>query len=203
MPDDDNLFDKGDFEALRTQTNVYKMKLAKFERQQEPFGGLVSCNQATIDLYIFTLIQNDKARVSLLERFNGRYQLKNSLGAQREDSAEGVKVADRSEDLIQLTKEPPLDAPYDIPDPDPIIQFADIRFKKSDDEPDAVMPTIEASVISTSKDNNSQTSKIPLSPPSDITETSPISDAPEIFPTPKTYISPVSGVSRSSEVSAT
>lgn len=105
-------------------------------------------------------------------------------------------MADRGEDLIHLTREHPLDAPYHIPDPDPIIKFTDIRSKKSDDEPDAVMPTIEASIIPTSEDNNSQTSKIPLSPPSDITETSPMSDAPE------TQTSPIPGVSRSSEIFA-
>lgn len=57
MPNDDNLFDKDDFEVLRTKTNVYEMKLAKFDRQQELFGGFVSCNQATINLYNFSLIQ--------------------------------------------------------------------------------------------------------------------------------------------------
>lgn len=35
---------------------------------------------------------SDKARASLLEPFNGRYQLKNNLCAQREDPADGVKV---------------------------------------------------------------------------------------------------------------
>lgn len=112
-------------------------------------------------------------------------------------------IADRGEDLMHLTKEPPLDAPYNIPDPDPIIQFTDIRSKKNGDEPDAVVPTIEASVTPTSEDNNSQTSKIPPSPPSGITEMLPMSDNPEIFPTLETQTSPTPEVSRSSEISAT
>ena len=60
MPDDDAQFDITKYEAYKARKDIYKTKLAKFERQQKAFGDLITFIQDTIAAHNVTFIQKEE-----------------------------------------------------------------------------------------------------------------------------------------------
>lgn len=60
IPDDDTLFDKASYEVYRARMELYKVKLAKYERQKEAFGELISFAQVTTTAHNVTFIQKEE-----------------------------------------------------------------------------------------------------------------------------------------------
>lgn len=61
VPDDPNLFNQKAYEAYKAGKDIYKTRLARFEREEKAFWDLISFIQETIAAHNVTLIQKEES----------------------------------------------------------------------------------------------------------------------------------------------